>query len=145
MAKGYRPSARKNRRTAAIAFAPGHEFHGAEATVALTASLDFVLSIEGMDGESSERKRALMLSFGDSVLVDWNVEDEDGPVPANGEGFLAQDMDFAVALMRAWSDAMVNPPAPLSLPSNEREPSGDSTGGSSGSTRTASPARRRAR
>ena len=143
--KGYRPSERSGRRSASIEFAPEHEFHGAEATVALTATMDFLLSVEGLDDASPVRKREIMAAFGDSVLIDWNVEERDGkPVPANGDGFLAQDLDFGIAIMRAWAEVMTAPGLPLSPPSNGRA-SSEGVGGSSGATATGTRLTRRGR
>jgi hypothetical protein len=114
MIKGYRPHERKARRTADVSFAEGHEFHGFEGVVALTASLDFLLSVSGLGEYTADRQRELVRQFGDTILISWNVEDRHGqPVPADGEGYLAQENDLCMSVMGAWREAMTTPSAPL--------------------------------
>ena len=112
--KGYRPHERATRRTAEVKFDEGHEFYGFEAVLALSASLDFMLSVASLDEYPVARQRELVRQFGDAILVSWNVEDRQGqPVPADGEGYLAQENDLCMAVMSAWTEAMTTPSAPL--------------------------------
>jgi hypothetical protein len=64
------------------------------------------------------------------VLISWNVEEEvelsdgtkvDQPVPPTRDGLLAQDPDFVMAIIMAWTDAVsgVNDPLPDASPSGE--------------------------
>jgi hypothetical protein len=58
------------------------------------------------------------------VLVEWNVQDDDGqPVPATLDGVRTQDADFVMAIMRVWFQAVTTAPAPLAPPSSAGAPS----------------------
>lgn len=117
--KGYSPLTRKARRTLDIAFDADHEFHGAEVTVALTASLDFVVDVQTLGTAGIARQREIIREFGDLCLVSWNIEDRHGnPVAADGDGLVAQDMEFVKALLEAWAEVVTQPAAPLGETSN---------------------------
>jgi hypothetical protein len=57
------------------------------------------------------------------ILLSWNLEDDDGPVPITVEGLYSQDLDFVKAIIDAWRDAMVGVHAPLPQSSPGGEPS----------------------
>ena len=131
--KGYRLFERPRKTTADVAFDEDHEFYGAEATVALDGPMDFYFTLAGDEFFKADpiRKRELIKQFGDTVLVEWNLEDRDGnPVPATGAGLLTQPISFGTDLIIAWIQAG-SPPAPLS------EPSSDGNTPESGATTTA--------
>jgi hypothetical protein len=78
-------------------------------------------------------KFSLLVDKFAGVLISWNVEEEvelpdggtvDVPVPANRDGLLAQDPDFVMAIIMAWTDAVsgVNSPLPNASPSGETFP-----------------------
>jgi len=47
-------------------------------------------------------------------LHSWNVLDDDGsPVPASLEGLLTMELDFVVAVITAYGQAMTQAPPPL--------------------------------
>jgi hypothetical protein len=48
-------------------------------------------------------------------LVGWNLEDDDGPVPATADGVTSQDLDFVTDLLMAWVEAVSSVP-PTSPP-----------------------------
>lgn len=50
-------------------------------------------------------------------LVSWNLEEDGVPVPADEEGLYAQDRDFVLAMIRAWTDALASVSPPLEVPS----------------------------
>jgi hypothetical protein len=52
------------------------------------------------------------------VVESWNLEDADGPI-AVADALERVPMPELRALMRAWYDAAVNPPAPLPAPSSD--------------------------
>lgn len=64
----------------------------------------------------------LFSGFADA-LVDWNLENEDGPVPATLDGLYAQDIDFVLPVIEAWIDAVGGGPNP-----NPRRPGGATDG-----------------
>jgi hypothetical protein len=56
-------------------------------------------------------------------LIGWNLEDEDGkPVPATLQGLLAQDFEFALAMVNAWVGAIS--PGKSATSSNGTAPTG---------------------
>ena len=56
------------------------------------------------------------------VLVEWNLEEEDGtPVPATLEAVLQQDLPFVQRIVLAWMEAVAGIAAPLPTPSADSE------------------------
>lgn len=56
--------------------------------------------------------------FGDSLLLEWNVEDEDGvPLPATGDSMIVIPGELAAAMVSARLDAVGRVPVPLAQPS----------------------------
>jgi hypothetical protein len=60
-----------------------------------------------VDGQqSAEGVTALLEKFAGSI-DSWNLEDEKGtPVPATFDGVKTQDLDFIMAIVVAWMDAI---------------------------------------
>lgn len=57
-------------------------------------------------------------------IVSWNLEEENGvPVPANYQGLMSQDFDFARELAMHWLDGVLGTPGPLDGNSNDGGPS----------------------
>lgn len=124
-AKRYQPGKRESLRTALISFDEDHELHGLELTVRLNADMALFLQIVGLTEmgpsvgpETIKQFASALTDFGDRCLVDWNVDDDAGnPIPANGAGFLRQDLDFVMAIIGAWVAEVSTPSAPLVQPS----------------------------
>lgn len=57
------------------------------------------------------------------MLVGWNLEDDDGPVPATRAGLGDQDPDLSSAVVLAWVEGVAGVPAPLARPSTAGSPS----------------------
>ena len=78
------------------------------------------------DGTKFEDKishrEALARVWVTELLVGWNLEDENGPVPATVDGFLDQEDYFATVLYAAWFEAVGSIPAPLERRSSAGEP-----------------------
>lgn len=56
------------------------------------------------------------------VIVSWNlVDDDDQPIPPSAETLLAQDYDFVLAIINAWSAAIAGVSGPLERPSPDGE------------------------
>jgi hypothetical protein len=73
----------------------------------------------GADG-ATER----MLQMLSSAIVSWNAEDETGrTIPWTMDGLRTLDLDFNMAIISAWMDAINGVPAPLSQPSTGGSPS----------------------
>ncbi len=76
-------------------------------------------------GEDLEQIDRLFRGFA-SALVSWNLEDdnEDGatvPVPASVDGLYAQDLEFVMAIIAAWMQAMGGVTGPKEQRSNAGE------------------------
>ena len=57
-------------------------------------------------------------------IVSWNVSEEDGsPVPPGIDALMAQDPDFNLAIVNAWTTAISGVPAPLDGDSPSGDPS----------------------
>ena len=92
------------RRECQIEFPEGHEFEGIEIRARLDVELNMLLEFQAMSEEgSSEMSRTVFTKFGDDVLLEWNVHDEDGKrVKADGAGFLTLPMAMAQAVITSW-------------------------------------------
>jgi hypothetical protein len=86
--------------------------------VARSASVQTLLTITSLADAATENPETkvvheVLALFGDS-LVSWNLEDGDGtPVPADVMGLAGQDMDFVLAVIMAWVQAVSQVRAPL--------------------------------
>ncbi|MFE2970882.1 hypothetical protein ACFXKC_46235 [Streptomyces sp. NPDC059340] len=113
-------------KTYGIAFAPGHEHHGAEARVR-GMSLGEYMEATGLDGGDGDGDAGSLKNF-ISHLVSWNLEDEDtgAPVPPTEEGVLSVDHDLVVAMNNAWIKTLTGvhnaDPLPESSTSGEQSP-----------------------
>jgi len=101
--KGFRVA----RRDALLTFPDTSEYFGAEITAKLDVNVAMFLEFQGInDGASAEELRSAFLLFGDSVIIDWNLEDDDGdPVPPTGAGFMTLPPSFCTAVIGAWADS----------------------------------------
>ena len=82
------------------------DYKGAEFTCITKPSMATMIAITMGDNEDIA---APMMSFGDLVLVSWNLETDEGEVEANGDGMLSLDADLSGAILSAWSDEVANP------------------------------------
>lgn len=129
MTVGYTPK----RRTFVLEF-DDPEFDGLEVrarAVPVGQFLDIVGLADAVDaggfGELTQEQTVqaftatanLLSSFAD-VLVDWNVENEDGsPVPATLEGLRQQEFTFVMQIIRAWMAVAAGASDPLGPASND--------------------------
>ena len=112
------------KRTARLIF--DGEYEGIEVVVRLDLSIDYLLRFTGPGNgygpESSYPEATAMHLYKDfarAVLVEWNLEDDQGqPIPADEAGMGMVPPAFASFLITKWGEAAVNPPAPLSGISN---------------------------
>ena len=61
--------------------------------------------------------RGILEKFARELLIEWNLEDDNGPVPATPEAFIEQPLALASALLQKWTEVAVEVPAPLDEPS----------------------------
>lgn len=81
-------------------------------------ALDSAISSGGEDGVR------VCLDLLAENMIEWNVEDDNGqPVPVTMDGLLSQELDFNLAIVNAWREAILGVPAPLDSASPDGEPS----------------------
>lgn len=110
---GYRPK----RKTWKLVFAD-EDMAGLEVAMR-SVSVDSMIELAELQaaaaGGSLDGAGARKLFAGFAAALDsWNVEDEDGsPVPPTLDGVKAQDLDFVMAIVAAWFEAVtsVDPPS----------------------------------
>ena len=104
-------------RTARITF-EGTDYDGAEIRVRLSVSFaQFIALRESAQGEDQLGMARL---FGETVLMDWNLEDADGaPLLADGDGMMMIPLDLANLVVQHWVEEVAGVPAPLSEPSGD--------------------------
>lgn len=117
------PGFRIPKRTALIVFEEGHDYHGAEVRCSLDVPMRTLFAFRSMRGESAETISAEAIAesykmFAEQILVDWNVEDDDGnPVPCTIDAFLDMPMPFLTAVTAKWSEAVTGVPKASGEPS----------------------------
>ena len=104
-------------KTARINF-EGTDYDGAEIRVLLSVTFaQFIALRESAQGEDQEVMARL---FGQDVLMEWNLEDDDGqPIPADGDGMLAIPLELTNLIVQHWVEAVSGVPAPLEAPSGD--------------------------
>ena len=71
------------RRTAKITFPDNHEYAGLEMECKLDVDLQTFLEIQSMaESATPDGNAGVYTKFGEDILVNWNLEDEDG-TPVN--------------------------------------------------------------
>ena len=98
-------------RTALINF-QGTDYDGAEIRVRLSVTFaQFIALRESAQGEDQEGMARL---FGETVLMDWNLEDADGNlIPADGDGMLAIPLELTNLVVQYWVEAVAGVASPL--------------------------------
>lgn len=47
--------------------------------------------------------------FGEQILISWDVEDDKGPVTADGRGFISLPMSLAMTIITTWTENVGSP------------------------------------
>lgn len=108
------------RSTFTIVFEAPHEYAGLE--VVLSRRLPLGLLFE-MQASASDLEPETVERFADAALVSWNLEDDDGPVPATAAGMMRQDYALLMTLVNKWTEVVTQPGAPLDGGSANGKPS----------------------
>ncbi|MFE4716863.1 hypothetical protein ACFRLW_10480 [Streptomyces sp. NPDC056728] len=82
-----------------------------------------MLSLDQATDDGGEEAILTMLALYAEQLIEWNVEDDDGPVSPTLEAIHEQDLDFNMAVINAWKAAVAGVPAPLESSSPDGVPS----------------------
>lgn len=114
---GYRPK----RKTYVLKF-EGEEYKGLEVKIR-GLNTGQLLDIDTARADGGDEAIRAMLHLMANQLVEWNVEDDDKPVPMTFEGVCSLDLDFNWAVINAWQNAMAGVPDPLESGSTSGEPS----------------------
>ena len=100
-------------RTALLSF---EDYAGAEVRVTLDRPLAHFLEAQKLQLANDV---PALCHFMASVLVEWNLEDDKGAIPATEKGLLRIYPAFFNALIKAWLEAQVTLPAPLAEASKD--------------------------
>jgi len=95
-----------DRREALLVFPESSDYHGAEIRTKLDVDVRTFLELQTItDNASPEDLRVAFTLFGDVIIKEWNLEDDDGhAVPASGDGLLTLPPAFCIALIGAWAE-----------------------------------------
>jgi hypothetical protein len=75
-------------------------------------------------GEAAEPATQTMLQMLSDAIISWNAETEDGQkIPFTMDGLRSLELDFTMAIINAWTNAINGVPAPLSATSSGGSPS----------------------
>ena len=94
------------RREGNLTFPEDHEFHGLEIRVKLDVNISTFLEFQIVsETNTAEDMRMMFLKFGDEIVLEWNLHDEDGkPVPSTGNGFLELPPNICTAMIQSWAE-----------------------------------------
>jgi hypothetical protein len=94
-----------------LVFGPESDYDGLEVNVTsmpVGELMDIAELQEKAGGDDLEAITKLLEQFA-SHLKGWNLEEEDGnPVPATFEGLRGQDLEFVLALISHWTEAIAS-------------------------------------
>jgi hypothetical protein len=105
------------RRTALVEFDEAHEYYGAEIVLRLDVPIGVMLEFQRAATDEGQAETVIR-RFGDDIVLEWNLEDDEGPVPATGDGLMMQSFAFANMLLSKWVEVATQVPGPLGEPSN---------------------------
>jgi hypothetical protein len=107
---GFSQAFRIPKRTARLQFSDDYE--GAEVVVRLDVPVGTFLSIQ--DLISAERQLEVFHLFGESILIEWNLQDDEGKShPCTGKGMNQLPIDLANLILQQWVEVTTQPSDPL--------------------------------
>ena len=107
-------------RTARLLF-EGEEWTGAEVKVKFDLPIGTLIRLQALARTPDDLTEMCQIIAG--FLVEWNIEDDAGPLPATYEGLLRASPAFLVKFCEEWIKAQIEVPAPLEAPSTNGRPS----------------------
>ena len=63
-----------------------------------------------MASEEPAKVRDAMRLFGDEILHGWDIQDDDGDLPADAGGFMTLPMSLAMAIVTTWTETVGQSP-----------------------------------
>jgi hypothetical protein len=109
------------RRNALLRF-EGTEYGGAEIKCRLDISFADFFEFEKLRwaGEDVEKVRDLIQRFAEDILIEWNLEDDDGKaITPSVDSLFNLPPAFVLLLMQEWLSAIGRVPGPLGATSND--------------------------
>ncbi len=92
----------------------GHELHGLEVRLRSLSVGEFLTLTSGREDQDVSET----FKFLSDHLVGWNLQlPEVGEIPATFEGVKSTPIELVLQIVSAWTDRIVNVPAPLVKPS----------------------------
>lgn len=104
------PAFKFKQRVARLVF-EDEDYAGAEVRVQLDFPIGEFMAIQRLQSDPDSTEA--LCRFVASILVDWNLEDEKGALPADYEGVLRVPPLFIRRLSEELVKALTEPPAPL--------------------------------
>ncbi len=98
------------RREAVLEFPEDSDYYGLEIRTKLDVDISTFLAFQKLgDNPNSDDTRVLFEKFGNEIILEWNMHDEDAqPVSATGEGFLSLPPNACVAIVTSWAENVSN-------------------------------------
>lgn len=97
------------------------DYAGAEITVRLNVPLEVFLEAEKV--QRSHDWSGFLDYFVEHVIREWNIDDNTGkPIPVSKEGLAQVPIDFLMAVITAWTEAIAGLNGPLGSPSSNGTP-----------------------
>ena len=95
-----------DRREALLTFDEDSEFHGLEVRARLDVDVGTFLEFQKLGSDpSGEDTRALFEKFGETIILEWNMYDDDAKQgPTKAKGFMSLPPNVCVALIGAWAE-----------------------------------------
>ena len=93
------------------------DYEGAEVVCRANISLGEMLEMRDL-GSSEDGIREAYVRFASDVLLSWDIENEDGPVPVTADGLMSLPSAVAAAIMAAWGEQLTAVPTKPSTASS---------------------------
>ncbi|MDP3909462.1 MAG: hypothetical protein Q8Q14_03640 [Gemmatimonadales bacterium] len=123
--------------SATLVFEEGHRLHGATVRVSLDMELREYTELLRLaraweasvadDGDMTPERLDMVVElterFGERVLIEWDLEKNGEPLPADGSGMARLPAQAALSLFKAWNAAVTGVPPNSDGASENGEPS----------------------
>lgn len=96
------------------------DFEGGEIQVYLDVPMIMLFEIERLwESPGRGAVREMLRIFTEAALIEWNLEDNDGPIPATAEGITHLPLSLILRIITVWRQAVTELPVPLAQPSDD--------------------------
>jgi hypothetical protein len=106
---------KKKTKTFELSFKGDKEYDGLELVMkglSIGKYLKIAELADAANGDKTADLRPMLSAFADA-LISWNMEDEDGPVPADLDGIESLEIEFVMTLVSKWLTSVAGVSAPL--------------------------------